>query len=83
MAYLLGTRDGAKVSRYELTSREPSLETILAYETIFGVTSKELFAGRSIKVDRAVTRLLFAGTVQETSSPENAVREDREKAENE
>jgi transcriptional regulator with XRE-family HTH domain len=56
LAYLLGAPDGAKVSRYERTSREPNLETLLAYEAIFGVPPKQLFAGRTAKVERAVTR---------------------------
>lgn len=56
LAYLLGTRDLANVSRYERTSRQPSLETALAYEAVFGVPPSELFAGRFAKVDRAVTK---------------------------
>src|SRR5713226_8684514 len=56
LAYLLGTRDGAKVSRYERSGRQPSLETALAYRAIFKIPAEQLFAGRFQKVDRAVTR---------------------------
>ena len=45
LAFLLGCRSGAKVSRYERHARMPSLETVFAYEVIFGVPARELFAG--------------------------------------
>lgn len=45
LAFLLGCRDGSKVSRYEHFSRQPSLRTALACEAIFGVGTHELFAG--------------------------------------
>lgn len=45
MAFLLGCQSGAKASRYERFARQPSLETVLAYEAIFGVPARELFAG--------------------------------------
>ena len=45
VAFLLGCQDGHKTSRYELRKRKPNLETILAYELIFGAPARELFAG--------------------------------------
>jgi transcriptional regulator with XRE-family HTH domain len=45
MAFLLGTRGGSKVSRYENFVREPNLETVLAYEAIFGKPASQLFTG--------------------------------------
>ena len=45
LAFLLGCREGSKVSRYEHFSRQPSLRTALACEAIFGVAAHELFAG--------------------------------------
>jgi len=45
MALLLGCKSGAKISRYERFARQPSLETVFAYEAIFGVPARELFAG--------------------------------------
>ncbi len=56
LAYLLGTRDGAKVSRYERGGRQPSLDTALAYEAVFGIPPRELFAGRFAKARRSVRR---------------------------
>jgi transcriptional regulator with XRE-family HTH domain len=45
MAFLLGCKSGAKVSRYEQFKRRPSLETVFAYQTILQVPANELFAG--------------------------------------
>ncbi|MBI4469801.1 MAG: helix-turn-helix transcriptional regulator [Acidobacteria bacterium] len=45
IAFLLGARSGAKVSRYERFRREPSLRTALAYESVFRIPVRELFAG--------------------------------------
>ena len=45
MAFLLGCTSEAKVSRYERFVRQPTLETVLAYEAIFGAPARELFAG--------------------------------------
>ena len=56
LALLLGAKSGAKVSRYERWSRRPALETALAYEVIFRVPVKELFAGLYQKVEKRVTK---------------------------
>lgn len=56
VAVLLGTRSGTKVSRYEHSARQPNLQTALAYEAIFHVPVRELFAGIYQKVDQTVTR---------------------------
>lgn len=45
VAFLLGTKSGAKVSRYERFAREPSLKTALEYEAIFQRSVSELFGG--------------------------------------
>lgn len=45
MAYLLGCRSGAKVSRYEHFSRQPNLKTVFAYQIIFHVPADKLFPG--------------------------------------
>jgi DNA-binding XRE family transcriptional regulator len=60
-AALLGFTREEVVSRYERWARKPSLETALAYEAIFRVPAKELFAGLYQKVEkttRARARLL-------------------------
>jgi len=56
VAYLLGTRDGTKTSRHERLKRTPSLEAALAYEAIFGVPVRELFAGVSARAERMTQR---------------------------
>lgn len=56
VAFLLGCKDGAKVSKYENFSRGPRPETVFAYEIIFGVPVRELFAGIYRKVERDVSR---------------------------
>ncbi len=45
MAYLLGCKSEAKISKYENSERLPSLKTALMYEAVFGVPVAELFAG--------------------------------------
>ncbi len=54
VAFLLGTRSGAKVCRYERFVRQPSLETALAYEAIFKRSVSELFGGLYQKMERDV-----------------------------
>lgn len=56
VAYLLGCADGAKVSRYERRARQPSLETLLAYQALFGADPSELFAGAYEKVEKETKR---------------------------
>ena len=52
MAFLLGCQSGTKVSRYERSGRKPSIETLFAYELVFGAPSRELFAGVYQKVEK-------------------------------
>lgn len=54
IAYLLGSGCGAKVCRYERFTREPSLETALAYEAIFQRPFRELFSGPYQKIEKEV-----------------------------
>lgn len=57
VAFLLGVRGmnrGIKVCRDENYVREPSLETALAYETIYGVPVRQLFAGVYERAERNV-----------------------------
>jgi len=56
VAYLLGAGSGTKASRYERSSRIPGLETVLAYEAIFGRPVSELFAGLYGDVQKLVAR---------------------------
>jgi transcriptional regulator with XRE-family HTH domain len=54
VAFLLGTRSGAKVSRYEHFFRKPSLQTALACEVVFKRPVSELFGGLYQKAEREV-----------------------------
>ena len=56
VALLLGCKSGAKVSRYERLARRPSLETAFAYEALFGVPARELFAGVYEKVEEDIRK---------------------------
>lgn len=56
VAFLLGRSGGDKISRYERFGREPNLTTALAYEAVFGLPSRELFAGVYEKVERETKR---------------------------
>ncbi|MEX2116819.1 MAG: helix-turn-helix transcriptional regulator, partial [Bacteroidota bacterium] len=56
IAFLLGCQSGSKVSRCERLRRVPNLETALAYEVIFRVPVRELFAGLFEKVERKTIR---------------------------
>lgn len=54
IAFLLGCRDGSRVSKYESFVRNPNLETALAYKAVFRAPVCELFAGLDQKVEAAV-----------------------------
>ena len=56
IAYLLGCKNGSKISRYENFSRRPSPEAMFAYEIIFHVPVRELFAGIYQKVESDVLK---------------------------
>jgi transcriptional regulator with XRE-family HTH domain len=56
LAWLLGCRCGTKVSRYERFARTPNLQTVFAYEIIFGVPARELCAGIFEVVSRATSK---------------------------
>lgn len=56
LAYLLGTKSGSKISRHERYVRQPGLTTALAYEVIFRVSVRRLFAGLYEDAERRVGR---------------------------
>jgi transcriptional regulator with XRE-family HTH domain len=60
VAYLLGGRTGAKVSRYERFRQQPQLETVFAYEAIFRIPARELFAGVYQQIERKTRRRVRA-----------------------
>jgi transcriptional regulator with XRE-family HTH domain len=55
LSFLLGSKCGTRVSRYELGRREPSLELLLALEAVFGVSAGELYRKRLSKVEESVS----------------------------
>ncbi|MGO8735354.1 MAG: helix-turn-helix transcriptional regulator [Terriglobia bacterium] len=64
VASLIGTQTGASISRYERFSRQPTLQTALAYEVIFGIPAQELFSG------------LFEGAKKATLARANTLAEE-------
>lgn len=56
LAFLIGGRDGSRLSRYERFKRVPTLDTALAIEAALGVPVRELFAGEYAEVEAKVSR---------------------------
>ena len=54
IAALLGATSDTKVSRYESFRRNPSVTTVFAYEIIFNIPVRDLFAGAYDDVHRNV-----------------------------
>lgn len=77
LAWLMGSASGSKVSKYERFTREPSLKAVLAYEIVFGVPARELFAG-VFEAVRMVTsrhaRSLIKRLERDGQSTETAVK---------
>jgi transcriptional regulator with XRE-family HTH domain len=73
VAFLLGVNGmdkGIKVSRDENRAREPSLETALAYEVIYGRPVRELFAGVYEQVERNVAARAKLLSHQKAGTPQ-------------
>ena len=64
LAYLLGSFQTAKISRYERFKQQPGLETALAYEAIFGTPASSIFAGTFAEVE-AITKRRARALAQE------------------
>src|SRR5438552_1862490 len=60
VAFLVGCRNGAQVSRYEKRRRLPPLRTALACEAAFGVPVSVLFAGLREAAGKAVGERMLA-----------------------
>ena len=72
LAFLLGCRNGTKVSHYERLARHPNLQNAFAYEVIFGTPPRELFAGVYQKVERTTikrARMLAQKLAKEGPNP--------------
>jgi transcriptional regulator with XRE-family HTH domain len=59
IAFLLNSGSGSKVSRYERFARVPSLQTAMAFEIIYGVPVRELFAGMYQKSETRIKRRAY------------------------
>lgn len=71
LAFLLGCKNAAKVTRYERFVRQPTLRTALAYEAIFGAPVRELFAGIYSEVEReAAKRAALLGRRLQNRKPD-------------
>ena len=60
------------MSRYERLARQPALPTVFAYEVIFRIPVRDLFAGLYQKVERATlarARLLAYKLAKEKARP--------------
>ncbi len=72
VAFLLGVNGlnkDEKVSRHESFAREPSLETALAYEAIYGKPVRELFAGLYEQVEQNVANRARLLNYRQTEKP--------------
>ncbi len=70
VAFLLGCSDGMKVNRYERFRSQPTFETGLALEVIYGRPARELFAGDYRVVEQIIrkrTQLLARNLVSANS----------------
>jgi hypothetical protein len=71
VAFLLGAKGidkGIKVCRDESLAREPSLQTALAYEAIYGRPVRELFAGVYEQVEQEVAERAKVLSYRKTGS---------------
>lgn len=70
IAYLLGIKTSAHISRYEHFRTLPSLATALAFEVIFRVPAKELYAGVFNEVEREIVARAGRLVKKATSEPQ-------------
>ena len=64
VAYLLGCKNGAQVSRYERRRHMPPLRTALAFQTALGTPLSELYAGTYESVAKQVSSRAQSLSVQ-------------------
>lgn len=76
VAFLLGTRSGAKTNRHERFVREPNLAAALAYQVIFQKPVSELFGGLYEKIEKliAVRAKVLAHRIQYRKPNRQAAR---------
>lgn len=72
IAFLLGCHDYTHVGRFENSRHLPSLDTLFAYETILGVSARDLFAGVQERAKRKALhrmRLLAKRLARQVEDP--------------
>lgn len=52
VAFLLGSKSSAGISRHERFKQTPDLQTLLAYEVLFHTPVRHLFGGTHQKIER-------------------------------
>lgn len=52
VAFLLGSKSSASISRHERFKQTPDLQTLLAYEMLFRTPVRNLFSSKHEEVDR-------------------------------
>ena len=73
VAFLLGVQSGEKVCRHERFTRDPDLETALAYEVIYQKPLSELFPGLVEQIQDGVKARAKILAEKELQSNSNAV----------
>jgi len=56
VAFILGSKSGAAISRHERFKQTPDLQNLLAYEMLFRTPVRNLFDGTHRKVERKLLR---------------------------
>src|SRR4030095_604340 len=52
VAFLLGSKSGAGISRHERFKQTPDLQALLSYEMLFRTPLRSLFSGTQVKVEK-------------------------------
>jgi transcriptional regulator with XRE-family HTH domain len=56
VAFLLGSKSSANVSRHERFKQTPDLQTLLAYEVLFGTPVRNLFSSTHQEVEQKLRK---------------------------
>jgi transcriptional regulator with XRE-family HTH domain len=78
VAFLIGARGGAKISRYERFSREPSLKTVLALQVIYQTPISELFSSMHKNIEKEVAKRAKILSYRKDLKPTTASKRKRE-----
>ena len=76
LAFLLGVKSGANVSRYEKFHQVPNLQTALALQALFGVPVAELFGGIYEQAEKEISKRarILQRRMQDTTANQTASR---------